>query len=582
MSDATLATRGGGWLLERPAEIFIPEDFDEVTRDIADTTTAFVEREVKPVLERMEHGELELNVDLMRTAGEAGLLAVEVPEEYGGLALPKTVSTVISEYLGPTGGFAVTYGAHSSIGTLPLVYFGTEDQKARYLPKLASGEWIAAYALTEPGSGSDALGAKARATLSEDGTHYLLNGSKMWISNAGFADLFTVFAKVDGEHFSCFLVERDFPGVTPGEEERKMGIKSSSTRALHLTDVPVPVENLLGEVGKGHKIAFNVLNVGRYKLGAGAIGGSKRALHLSAAYAKERHQFGVPIASFGLMRHKLAEMATRIFAAESGLYRIMGLIDTALAGKSGSEAVLAGIEEYAVEASIIRVLGSEVLDYVVDEGVQIHGGYGYSGEYEIERAYRDSRINRIFEGTTEINRLLITGMLLKRAAKGQLPLAKAAARLQGELLEPRFDEPEDPQLTAIDDLKKLALLVAGSAAQRFGLGVEKEQEVLAAAADVIIQAFAAESALLRARRLGGEPNQAMARLTLGAAQARSQAAAMGALPRIADGDELRVMMSAARRLTKAEPVDAIALRRQVSDAVLEADGYPVAAAKTAA
>jgi alkylation response protein AidB-like acyl-CoA dehydrogenase len=576
-ADGDLASRGGGWLLARPEAVLTPEDFDDVTLDVAETARAFAEREVLPVLERMEAGELELNVGLMRRAGELGLLGPEAPAEHGGLDLPKTVSTVIAEELAVTGGFAVTYGAHSSIGTLPLVYFGTPEQQARYLPRLVSGEWIAAYALTEPGSGSDALGATTTATLSEDGSRYLLTGTKAWISNAGFADLFTVFAKVDGERFTAFLVERESPGLSVGAEEHKMGIRSSSTRILHLEGVPVPVENVLGEVGRGHKIAFNVLNVGRYKLGAAAVGGAKRVLALSAAYAKERRQFGRPIASFGLMRHKLAEMAARTFAAESVLYRTMGLIDTALRGRVGAEAVLAGIEEYAVECSIIKVLGSEVLDFCVDEAVQIHGGYGFSAEYEVERAYRDSRINRIFEGTNEINRLLIPGMLLRRAMRGDLPLVQAAARLQSELLEPSLDEPEDPELAAVDDLKRLALLVAGAAVQRFGTGLEEEQEVLGAIADTIVDAYAAESALLRARRLGADPHLAMARIHALGARSRAGAAAATALPRIAEGDDARLLLSAARRLTRAEPVDLIGLRRSVADAVLAAGGYPAPA-----
>jgi alkylation response protein AidB-like acyl-CoA dehydrogenase len=581
VSDADLAVRGGGWLLARPETVFCPEDFDEVTRQVAETARTFVEREVLPLLPRMEAGELELNVGLMRRAGELGLLGPEVPEEHGGLDLRKTVSTVIAEEMAAGGGFAVTYGAHSSIGTLPLVYFGTPEQRARYLPRLVSGEWIGAYALTEPGSGSDALGAKARATLSEDGTHYRLSGTKAWISNAGFADLFTLFAKVDGERFTAFLVERDSPGLSLGEEERKMGIKSSSTRILNLEDVPVPAENVLGEIGRGHKIAFNVLNVGRYKLGAGAVGGAKRVLGLSAAYARERRQFGRPIASFGLVRRKLAEMAAGTFAAESALYRTMGLVDAALEGREGAEAALAGIEEYAVECSVIKVLCSEVLDRCVDEAVQIHGGYGFSADYEVERAYRDSRINRIFEGTNEINRLLVPGMLLRRAMRGDLPLTQAATRLQSELLEPSFDEPEDPEAAAIDDLKRLALLVAGAAVQRYGTGLEEEQEVLAAVADVVIDAYAAESALLRARRTGAKAHLAMAGLYLAGARARAGAGAAEALPRVAGGDEARLLLSAARRLTRAGPVDLIALRRSVADAVLAADGYPTAGAPRA-
>ena len=572
--EKKLWQKGGGWLLEVPERVYTPEDFDESVKEIARTTRTFVEREVLPLLERMEHGELELNVPLMRKAGELGLLAIDVPEEYGGLDLPKVISTVVAEELSGSGGFSVTYGAHTSIGTLPLVYFGTEEQKRKYLPKLASGEWIAAYCLTEPGSCSDALAAKTRATLSEDGKHYILNGVKQWISNAGFAHLFTVFAKVDGEHFTAFLVERDTPGLSFGPEEKKMGIKASSTRQVILEDVKVPVENVLGEIGKGHKIAFNVLNVGRYKLGAGAVGGAKRALELSAQYATQRVQFGRPIGRFGLIQQKLGEMASRIYAAESAVYRTVGLIDEALLGKKGPEAVMAGIEEYAVEASIIKVLGSEVLDYVVDEGVQIHGGYGYSQEYPIERAYRDARINRIFEGTNEINRLLIPGMLLRRALKGQLPLMQAAQRLQKELLEPSFEEPEDLELHQVQNLKKLALMVAGLAVQKYGQGVEEEQEVLGAVADILIDAYAAESALLRARRLGGLA-PVLARIYLAQALDRAQAGALSVLPRLVEGDEARVVYSAARRLTKREPVDLVALRRQAAEAVLEAGGYPI-------
>lgn len=573
IADRKLAKKGGGWLLERPEGIFTPEDFDDTTRMIQDTVRQFVEKEYRPVAQAMEHGELEHNIPLLKKAGELGLLGVEVSEEYGGLDLPKTVSTVIAEGLSPTGGFSVSYGVQTSIGLLPLVYWGTKEQKDKYLAKLVSGELIAAYCLTEPQSGSDAMGAKTRAELSEDGKHYILNGTKMWISNAGFAHLFTVFAKTK-EGLTAFLVDRDTPGLRLGGEEKKMGIKASSTRQVFFEDVKVPAQNVLGELGKGHKIAFNVLNVGRYKLGAGAIGGAKQALELSAKYAKERVAFGQPIANFGLIQQKLAEMASRIFAGESAVYRTMGLIDEALSGKTGAEAVLAGIEEYAIEASIIKVLGSEILDYAVDEGVQIHGGYGYSGEYAIEQAYRDSRINRIFEGTNEINRLLIPGMLLRRAMKGELPLVDAAMRLQKEPLEPSFDEPEDKEITQLENLKKLVLMVAGLAAMKWATEVEKEQEVLAVAADILIDIYAAESALLRSRRLGRGVYADMAQLYQYQAIDRAQAGALSVLPRLADGDELRVMTSAVRRLTKHEPVDLVEVRRRIAKVVLERDGYP--------
>jgi alkylation response protein AidB-like acyl-CoA dehydrogenase len=576
IADKKLSTKGGGWLLEKPEQIFTPEDFDDTTRMIQETVRQFVEKEYRPVAQALEHGELEHNIPLLRKCGELGLLGVEVSEEYGGLDLPKTVSTVIAEALSGTGGFSVTYGVQTSIGLLPLVYWGTKEQKDKYLAKLVSGELIAAYCLTEPQSGSDAMGAKTRAELSEDGRHYILNGTKMWISNAGFAHLFTVFAKTP-EGLTAFLVERDTPGLRLGGEEKKMGIKASSTRQVFLEDVKVPVENVLGELGKGHKIAFNVLNVGRYKLGAGAIGGSKGALALSAKYAKERVAFGQPIANFGLIQQKLAEMAARIFASESAVYRTMGMIDEALSSldkANAAEAVLAGIEEYAIEASIIKVLGSEVLDYVVDEGVQIHGGYGYSGEYAIEQAYRDSRINRIFEGTNEINRLLIPGMLLRRAMKGELPLFDAAMKLQKELLEPSFDEPEDKEMAQLEGLKKLALAVLGLAALKYGKKIEEEQEVLAVAADILIDIFAAESGLLRARKLGGGVYADMARLYLYQALDRAQAAALSILPRLAEGDDMRLMASAARRLTKHDPTDLVEVRRYIAAKVLEANGYP--------
>ncbi len=576
-SAADLARRGGGWVLESADSIFTPEDFDDTTRELAKITRQFVERDVLPKLSRMEQGELDLNVPLMRRAGELGPLSVEVPEEYGGLDLPKVVAAVITEEMAVTGGFAVTMTAHTSIGTLPLVYFGNEEQKRRYLPQLASGEWIAAYALTETNSGSDALGARTRATLSEDGTHYVLNGTKQFISNSGFADLFTVFAKVDGQAFTAFLVERGFPGVDFGDEEHKMGIKSSSTRQLVLQNAQVPVENVLGEIGKGHRIAFNVLNIGRFKLGASSVGAAKRALEQSARYAQQRKQFGEPIASFGLIQQKLARMATRLFAAESAVYRTIGLIDDAIAGRSGADAVLSGIQEYLIECSILKVHGTEMLDYVVDEGVQIHGGYGYLADFPIERAYRDSRIQRIFEGTNEINRLLIPDMLMRRAMKGDLPLFEAAQRLRSELLEPSFDQPEGPwaiELAQVDNLKKLALMIAGLAVERYGTELEKEQEVVAAIADVLIETFAAESAVVRARRLDEPISADMARLYLDSALELAQRSATYALPRISNGDDLRTYGSIVRRLTRREPLDVIEAERRVARSVLSANGYP--------
>lgn len=574
--------KGGMFLLTQQdaANVYSPEDFDDVLRQIIDTTNTFVEREIMPVMNELEAKQEGLNAKLLKKAGELGLTAVEIPEEYDGLDLPKAASVLIAEKTAKTGGFGVTYGAHQSIGSLPTVYFGNEAQKAKYLPKLASAEMIAAYCLTEPGSGSDAQAAKTTAVLSEDGTHYVLNGSKMWISNGGIADLYTVFAQLrtpEGNKFSAFLVERAFEGVSTGAEEHKMGIRSSSTVVLRLDNVKVPVENLLGGVGAGAKIAFNILNIGRYKLGAGGVGGAKDALELSAKYAQEREQFGKPIAAFGAIQEKLATIALRTYAVESAVYRLVGLIDSAIANGTDK---LKAIEEYAVEASIIKVLGSELLDYAVDEGLQIHGGVGYSQEYAIERAYRDARINRIFEGTNEINRLLIPGMLLKRAMKGELPLMQAAQKLQAELMELSFDEddlsaPLAAEEKVIGGLKKLALLVAGAAAMKYGPELESRQEILMRVADVVMLAFAAESALLRTRKLGNPELQVeMTQVYTYEAAEKAATLAREALGMIASGDDLRLMLSAVKRFTKHEALNTIRARRHVAAAVLEANGYP--------
>jgi alkylation response protein AidB-like acyl-CoA dehydrogenase len=578
--DTARWRRGLGWVTERPATIFTPEEFDDTVTALAQLTREFVSREVMPLVERMEHGELELNVPLMRKLGELGPLAVEVPEAYGGLDLPKVVATVIYEELAPTGGFSVTYTAHTNIGTLPLVYFGTEEQKRRYLPRLASGEWIGAYALTEPGAGSDALNARTRAVLSPDGTHYVLNGTKQFITNSGFADLFTLFAKIDGQHFTGFLIERDFPGVTLGDEERKMGIKSSSTRQVILQDARVPVENVLGEIGKGHRIALNVLNIARFKLAAAGAGSAKYVLGLSARYASEREQFGRPIATFGIIQQKLAEMATRIYATESALYRTVGLIDEAIAGKTGADAVLAGIQEYASECALLKVLGTETLDFVVDEGVQIHGGYGFLQDFEVERAYRDSRINRLFEGTNEINRLLPPTQLARRAAQGELAIAELATGIR----EARVGDGDSPPLGAaaqqdaqIGALKQLAILIVDLALRRYSDGVEEEQEVLAALGDILIETYAAESAALRAQRPADALAGDMARVYLDATLDRAASRALTVLPRLTDGDDLTTHLDIARRLTARHPHDMIATQRRIAAAVLAADGYPVGA-----
>ena len=572
-----LGRRGGGWLLEPTESLYSPEDFDDTTRELAKITRQFVERDVLPKLERMEAGDLELNVPLMARAGELGALAVEIPEEYGGLDLPKVVSAVVTEELAAAGGFAVTMTAHTSIGTLPLVYFGTDDQKRRYLPRLASGEWIAAYALTEANSGSDALAARTRATLSDDGAKYLLNGTKQFISNAGFANLFTVFAQIDGTQFTAFLVERDFPGVSFGNEERKMGIKSSSTRQVILQNAEVPRENVLGEIGKGHRIAFNVLNVGRFKLGASSVGGAKRALEQSTRYAVERRQFGQTIASFGLIQQKLARMASRLFACESAVYRTIGLIDDAIGGRTGAEAALDSIQEYLIESSIVKVLGTEMLDYVLDEGMQIHGGYGYLHDFPIERAYRDSRIQRIFEGTNEINRLLIPDMLMRRALKGDLPLIAAANRLRDELLTPSFERPEGEwalEREQVANLKKLALFFAGLAVERFGTALEREQEIVAVIANIVIETFAAESALLRAMRLQDSVAGMMARLFIDSAQEIGFRESAYGLSRLATGDDARTYLSIARRLTRREPFDIVQAERDTAMHIIESNGYP--------
>ncbi|MCS7082719.1 MAG: acyl-CoA dehydrogenase family protein [Bacteroidetes bacterium] len=583
--------KGGEFLIRKsePEAVFSPEDFSEELRMIGQMTEDFVQQEVLPLMERLERLEEGLNVKLLRRAGELGLLAIEIPEAYGGTDLPKTAAMLVAEKLAPAGGFSVTYGAHQSIGTLPIVYFGNEEQRRRYLPRLATGELIGAYALTEPNAGSDALGGRAHAVRSADGRHWVLNGTKMWITNAGFADLFTVFAKVDGERekFSAFLVERSFAGLSTGAEERKMGIHSSSTRQLILENVHVPEENLLGEVGQGAKIAFNILNTGRFKLGAGCVGGAKQVLGLTARYALERVQFGRPIAQFGLIQEKLAEMALRTYAVESMVYRTAGLIDQAIGSSKDPRHRLKSIEEYAIECSVIKVMGSELLDYVVDEAVQIHGGYGYSQEFAVERAYRDSRINRIFEGTNEINRLLIVDMLFRRALRGHLPLMAAAERVAQEVLEPQFEEapltsPLEYALHVVENLKKATLAVAGAAALHYREALEEEQEIVARIADMLMHTYAAESALLRTRKLQAsglqaQVQEAMARLYVYEAAETVAARGKEALARFLEGDELRLHMSALRRFTRHDPLNAIALRRQIAQAVLEAGGYPVRA-----
>lgn len=578
MKTKNQACRGGEYLLKQaaPADVFIPEDFDDELRMIAQTTEEYVEHEVRPVLDRLNVLEPGLSEQLMQKAGELGLLAIEIPEEYGGAQLSKTAATIVAEYSAGSSGFNTTISAHSTIGTLPLVYFGTHEQKQKYLPKLGSGEWVGAYALTEPEAGSDALGGRTTAVLSDDGKHYILNGSKMWISNAGFARLFTVFAKVDGDRkkFSAFLVEHDRPGLSLGAEEKKMGIKSSSTRQVMFENVKIPVENLLGEIGQGAKIAFNILNSGRFKLGASCVGAVKRIIAMSAAYAQERKQFGVPIASFGLIREKLAEMAIRTYAAESATYRTIGMIDDMIGDDKSLDTQLKSIEEYAIECSFIKVLGSELIDFAVDEGVQIHGGYGYSADYEIERAYRDARINRIYEGTNEINRLIMPGMLLKRALRGELALfAQAGAQVEVQL--PVLQQ----ELQTLNALKKTAIAILGQAAKKYDKALENEQELLARIADMMMAIFAAESAILRTAKLhaagkDSELFQALAQAYAAGAVEKCTASAREALSLFAQGEALHKQLAALAKI-QSQPVNSIALRRTVADAVLKVTGYPV-------
>lgn len=578
MKTKNQACRGGEYLLKQaaPADVFIPEDFDDELRMIAQTTEEYVEHEVRPVLDRLNVLEPGLSEQLMQKAGELGLLAIEIPEEYGGAQLSKTAATIVAEYSAGSSGFNTTISAHSTIGTLPLVYFGTHEQKQKYLPKLGSGEWVGAYALTEPEAGSDALGGRTTAVLSDDGKHYILNGSKMWISNAGFAKLFTVFAKVDGDRkkFSAFLVEHDRPGLSLGAEEKKMGIKSSSTRQVMFENVKIPVENLLGEIGQGAKIAFNILNSGRFKLGASCVGAVKRIIAMSAAYAQERKQFGVPIASFGLIREKLAEMAIRTYAAESATYRTIGMIDDMIGDDKSLDTQLKSIEEYAIECSFIKVLGSELIDFAVDEGVQIHGGYGYSADYEIERAYRDARINRIYEGTNEINRLIMPGMLLKRALRGELALfAQAGAQVEVQL--PVLQQ----ELQTLNALKKTAIAILGQAAKKYDKALENEQELLARIADMMMAIFAAESAILRTAKLhaagkDSELFQALAQAYAAGAVEKCTASAREALSLFVQGEALHKQLAALAKI-QSQPVNSIALRRTVADAVLKVTGYPV-------
>src|SRR5437868_1870072 len=504
---------GGSFLIEdrRPEEVFTPEDFTDEHRQIAQTTDEFALKEIVPNIDKIEHKEFAVTRELIKKASELGLTSVDVPEEYGGMEMDKVSSAIIADYIAKSGSFSVTWGAHVGIGTLPIVYFGTPEQKAKYLPKLASGEWIGAYALSESTSGSDAMNARTRAVLSPDKKTYVLNGEKMWITNANFADIYVVFAKIDGEKFTAFIVERTFPGFSVGAEEKKMGIRGSSTAPLILNDCKVPVENLLGEIGKGHIIAFNTLNIGRFKLGAGVVGAARNSLANAIGYAKQRKAWSKSISEFGLIKEKLANMAINVYVGEALAYRTVGMIEAALANidKNSADAftqIRKGIEEYAVECSILKVWGSEMIDYVVDEVVQIYGGYGFVEEYPAERAYRDARVNRIFEGTNEINRMIITGWLMKRAVSGHLALMPAIKKLMDEVLAgPQMGEPFEGPLAAertmVANAKKAALMVSGAATQKYMMALQDQQEVMGAMADMIIEVFAMESALLRTQKL---------------------------------------------------------------------------------
>jgi alkylation response protein AidB-like acyl-CoA dehydrogenase len=582
--------KGGEWLIKpgNANDIFTPEDFTEEQIMIRDMCLQFLKTEVIPVMDRIDKAEPGLMPSLMDKAGEQGLLSVSVPEDLGGMGKDFVTSTLVSEALGGGNSFSVAVSAHSGIGTLPILYFGTEEQKKKYIPKLATGEWKGSYGLTEPGSGSDALGAKTTATLSADGKYYLLNGQKCWITNGGFADVFTVFAKIDGEKFTAFIVEKTMPGFTQGHEEHKMGIKGSSTVQLYFQDCKVPVENVLGEIGRGHIIAFNILNIGRLKLDAAAMGGSKMALIDSIEYAKTREQFQMPIAKFGAIKYKLAEMAIRIYADESALYRTAKWIDEKehellSAGKPFNEALLGAAEEFDIECAILKVHGTEVLDYVVDEGVQIHGGNGFSDEYSISRAYRDSRINRIFEGTNEINRLLSVDMMLKRAMKGQLDLMGPAMAVQKELMSiPEFGDGEDKpfatEFKTIGNMKKSILMVAGAAAQKLMTTLSKEQEIIMNIADMAIKTFVSESMLLRVmkavERTGEENNKvqlAMLHVYLNDAADALAKAGKEAINSFAEGDEQKMMLLGLKRFTKTAPFNSKDARRLVA-AKLIADG----------
>ena len=588
--DKKEIVKGGSFLIEEstPDSIFTPGDFNEEHRMIADTTRQFMDAEVLPRIGELENKDWKLARELVKQAADLGLVGASIPEEYGGLGLDQTSGALIAENIGRSASFATTLGAQSGIGLLPIVYFGTEAAKQKYLPKIAAGELITAYALTEAGSGSDAMAAKTAAKLSDDGKHYLLNGEKMFITNGGFADIFIVFAKVDGDKFSAFIVERQ-EGCKPGAEEHKMGIKGSSTTPLILADAQAPMENLLGEIGKGHKIAFNILNIGRFKLGAMCLGGMKLAISESVRYANERQQFGKSISSFGAIKSKLGEMAIRTWVGEAMIFRTLGMIEGGLSAVEDSkdmDARLRAIEEYAAECSIIKVALSEYCNYITDEMVQIFGGYGYSADYPAERAYRDTRINRIFEGTNEINRMLIPGRLMKAALSGRLALLPAAQALMDEILSPSmasFDTDESllaNELKLMQNAKKVALMTLGTAAQKYMMGLADEQEVLLGVADIIMDTYAMESAILRTQKMAASQSEDtlaryvdMTRVFCNDAVERIETQAKNTLAAMAEGDELRTLLAALRRFTKMTPMNTVAARQRIANAMIEANKY---------
>ncbi len=588
----TTALKGGEWIIKEsdPSNTFIPEDFNEEQKMVMEMCEQFLATDILPIIDRIEKLEPGLMPSLVQKAGEQGLLSTSLPEQYGGLGKDFITSTIVNEGLGGGYSFSVAIAAHTGIGSLPILYFGTDAQKEKYIPKLASGEWKGAYGLTEPNSGSDALGAKSTAKLSEDGKYYVLNGQKCWITNGGFADVYTVFAKIDGDKFTAFILERGMEGFTQGPEEHKMGIKGSSTVQLYFQDCKVPAENVLGEIGKGHIIAFNILNIGRLKLCAATLGGAKQATNVATQYAINREQFKISISRFGAIKHKLGEMAIRLWVCESALYRTAKWIDDAEqtlehSGKSFAQSLLGAAEEFAIECAMLKVYGSEALDYVVDEGLQIHGGNGFSDEYAISRAYRDSRINRIYEGTNEINRLLAVDMVLKRAMKGKLDLMGPAMAVQKELMSiPDFGSDDDAPFAKerkyIANFKKAILMVAGAAVQKLMMQLDKEQEVLMNIADMSIEVFNAESALLRVMKLTQTKGETACSIQTDMMHAyiydaadRINKAGKDALNSFSEGDELRMMHIGLKRFTKVDSFNSKDARRRIADKMIENKGY---------